>query len=356
MSAPGPAGVVAGVASAFPPAVDQEALLDGYFLPRAGNGSAARRTRAAFAASGVRRRHAALDLCREDGASWSTGRRMARFVDDAVPLATRAVAGALTRAGLQPADVGLLAVATCTGYATPGVDVLVARALGMAPGARRLLIGHAGCHAALVGLAAAGDAVAARGEPAVLCCVELPSLHVQPPDADPDQLVVHALFGDAAAALVLLPPAAGRRGLELVGTASAGDLEAAELLTWTVTDRGFRMGLSRRLPEALRKAVSPLVEQLLAPHGLEPSAVAGWAVHPGGPRILEVVEEALGLRPDALLPSRRVLAERGNCSSATVLVVLEELLAGGPPSPGDHVVLLAFGPGLTLEAALLRAG
>ena len=116
----GPLGVVGAPGSAFPPAIDQMALLEGYFLPRAADHpSGPRLARAAFAASGVRRRHAAVDPRREDLATWSTGRRMARFVDLAVPVATKAVGKALERAGLAPADLGLLAVVTCTGSATP---------------------------------------------------------------------------------------------------------------------------------------------------------------------------------------------------------------------------------------------
>lgn len=345
-----------GVASAFPPVVDQKALLEGYFLPRAsGSAARARLVRAAFSVAGVRRRHTAVDPRREDVASWSTGERMARFIETALPLATGAVAAALERAEVRAERIGLLVVASCTGYATPGIDALVARALGCGPGTRRLLIGHAGCHAALVGLGAASDAVRARGEPAVVCCVELSSLHVQPDAIETSQLAVHALFGDAAAAAVLSPGGATEAGLELVASATDSLLANADLLTWAVTDRGFRMGLSPRLPEAVGKAVRPLTERLLATAGLQLGDVARWVVHPGGPRVLDAVEAGLGLGPEALAHSRAVLAERGNCSSATVLVVLEALLGTEPPVPGDHVVLLAFGPGLTLEAALLRA-
>nr|WP_277605575.1 3-oxoacyl-[acyl-carrier-protein] synthase III C-terminal domain-containing protein [Glycomyces sp. L485] len=124
-------------------------------------------------------------------------------------------------------------------------------------------------------------------------------------------------------------------------------------MTWDVTDLGFRMGLSPQVPDALAEHLGPLVKDLLAPHGLDLTDVRGWAVHPGGPRILDTVEHGLGLAPDALAASRKVLAEYGNCSSATVLLVLRELLsAGAPPGP---IVALAFGPGLTAYAALLES-
>jgi len=351
--------VVTGGASALPPAIDQEELFEAFF---SGRFTSARLARAAFSAAGIRRRHAVVDPRVEDCSSWTTARRMDRFVEEALPLAKAAVADALAAARLEAGNVGLLAVVSCTGYATPGIDVLVARDLGLSPRARRLLIGHVGCHAALPGLAAVGDFVALHGEPAVLCCLELPSLHVQPADDDPGQALVHALFGDAAAALVLEPgPAAARRkgvggtgSLELLATAARSDLAEADQMTWTVTDRGFRMHLARHVPQAVGKALAPLLDELLAPYGLRPSDIDRWAVHPGGPRVLDTVADRLGLGEEALACSRSVLAEHGNCSSATVLLVLEALCAKEPPRRGEHVVLLAFGPGISLYGALLR--
>jgi predicted naringenin-chalcone synthase len=128
------------------------------------------------------------------------------------------------------------------------------------------------------------------------------------------------------------------------------------MMTWDVTDLGFKMGLSTKVPAVLRRHVGDLVGELLARHGLAAADIAGWAVHPGGPEILDVVTDNLGLRADALDPSRAVLRQHGNCSSPTVLLVLDEILRRRPPAPGDHLVALAFGPGLTLCAALLRAG
>jgi len=359
--------VVTGVASALPPTMDQQGLIDDYFADWA---RSPRLARAAFSASGVRRRHGVVDPRVEDVSSWPTARRMDRFVKAGVPLAAAAVSGALDQAHLDPSEVGLLAVVSCTGYATPGIDVLVARELAMAPTTQRLSIGHVGCHAALPGLGVVGDFAAQHGEPAVLCCLELPSLHVQPPDEDPEQLIVHALFGDAAAAVVLEPSTAPHLAvvgassaatprppffLELVATAARSDLEAADQMTWKVTDRGFRMTLSRTVPRVLSAQVGPLLNDLLGPAGLDRSDVAHLGVHPGGPRVLDAVAHGLGLCPQALAASRTVLAEHGNCSSATILLVLEALGANASIRPGEHVVLVAFGPGLTCYGALLRA-
>ena len=119
-------------------------------------------------------------------------------------------------------------------------------------------------------------------------------------------------------------------------------------MTWDVTDLGFRMGLSHRVPDVLDGHVSQLVDDLLARHGLTRGDVDGWAVHPGGPRILDVIQTRLGLTDADLAASRGVLAEHGNCSSPTVLMILDALRPAGP----ERVVALAFGPGLTLYAAL----
>ena len=335
--------VITGAGHALPATLDQDAMWEGFFARHYADVRAARRI---FAGSGVRTRHAVANPIDEDLSAWSTGARMERYVTEALPLGKQAVAGALDDAGLAPGDVGLFSVVTCTGYATPGLDIRLASDLGMPAGLQRLLVGHMGCYAALPGLAAVGDYVTARKRPAVLLCVELTSLHVQPAARDLDQVVSHALFSDAAAALVIEPGA--RRGRRVAGVVARTDASTADHMTWDVTDLGFRMGLSPRVPDVLARHVGDVVDELLAEAGLRVEDVAGWAVHPGGPRILDVVRDSLGLTEEQMGASRRTLSAHGNCSSATVLLVLEEL--GDVDGP---VVAMAFGPGLTLYAALL---
>ena len=335
--------VVTGAGSALPATLDQDAVWDGYFARHYAGVRAARRI---FAGAGVTTRHAVASPLDEDLSGWGTGARMERYVQEALPLGKQAVAGALDAAGLAPGDVGLFAVATCTGYATPGLDIRLASDLGMPPGLQRLLVGHMGCYAAIPGLAAVGDFVTARSRPGVLLCCELTSLHVQPAQPDLEQVVAHALFSDAAAAVVVEPGAS--RGRRLAGIVARTDASTADHMTWDVTDLGFRMGLSPRVPDVLSRHVGGVVDELLAGPGLRIEDVAGWAVHPGGPRILDVVRDELGLAEAQMAASRRVLDEHGNCSSATVLLVLQEMADVEGP-----VVAMAFGPGLTLYAALL---
>src|SRR5262249_42855467 len=152
------------------------------------------------------------------------------------------------KAGVAASEVGMLVVCSCTGYVTPGLDILLARDLGLPPSARRVFVGHMGCYAAIPGIGVASDYVALNRRPGVLLCAELASLHVQPPTADPQQVVAHALFSDAAAAAVLVPDGDGPR---LAEVGSLTDTATAEFMTWHVTDLGFRMGLSPQVPEVL---------------------------------------------------------------------------------------------------------
>jgi predicted naringenin-chalcone synthase len=339
---------VAGIGIAYPGVLDQDEMWTGFFA-RHYDGNRPGLARRIFEHSGVKRRHGVVNPLVEDVSAWSTEARMRRYLTEALPLGKDAVTIALGVAGLAPADIGLFVVCSCTGYATPGLDILLARDLGMAPTTQRLFIGHMGCYAALPGLSAATDYVTARGKPAVLLCLELTSLHLQPPSPDSQQIVAHALFSDAAAAVVLRPDSSS--GPIVQEITAVTDTATADHMTWDVTDLGFRMGLSPKVPGVLSLYVADLVHNLLDRHDRTLADVAGWAVHPGGPKILDVVRDELDLPESALGPSRHTLAEHGNCSSPTVLLILDLLLRPAP-KPGP-VVMLAFGPGLTLYGALL---
>jgi alkylresorcinol/alkylpyrone synthase len=350
MADPG-AAVITGAGHAVPQQVTQADVWTQFFAEHHRGRRIAGRI---FSNSGVVTRHGVVDPRVEDVPNWGTGQRMRRYVEEGLPLGKAAVAEALGAAGVAASDVGLLAVVSCTGYATPGLDIMLARDLGMDPSVQRLVVGHMGCYAAIPGMGAVSDFVRSRQRPAVMLCVEMPSLHVQPATDELEQIVAHALFADAASAVVL-QPSAGREiaGLEVVDVVALTDPSTSDLMTWDVTDTGFRMGLSPKVPDVLAKHVGQVIrDRLLAPHDLVVEDVAGWAVHPGGRRILEVVAEQLQLDQAQMQASYDVLARFGNCSSATVLLVLEELKL---PTGGQPVVAMAFGPGLTLYALLLRS-
>lgn len=340
---------VVGIGSALPPARDQQEIWDTYFGEHFGHRSVPEQI---FMNSGVQTRHAAVDPRIEDVANWGTEQRMQRFLEEAMPLGRAAIQACLDDAGLVPADVGQLTVVSCTGYATPGLDVLLARDLGLGADAQRLHIGHMGCYAAVPGLATVADGVAARGRVSIMLCLELTSLHVQPPTRDLEQVVAHALFSDAATAVAVAPDAPA--GLEVVDVAARTDTDHREKMRWDITDQGFRMALSSKVPKVLDQHVEAVVEELLAPRGLTAADVRGWAVHPGGPKIMDVVRDRLEIDESWLTESRGVLRDHGNCSSATALLVLDRIRRERDLRAGDPVILMAFGPGLTLYAALLR--
>jgi alkylresorcinol/alkylpyrone synthase len=340
---------IAGFAVATPPAMDHAAVWRDHFAHR---DPVPRDGARIWASVGIATRHAVADPRVVDLGDATTATRMERYAQAAGPLGVDATRRALAASDVCPGDVGLLATVSCTGYTTPGLDAQIAHELGMAAGLRRVHVGHVGCHAALPTLATVAESTAHRGVAAVVTCVELSSLHIQPPTADVGQLVSHALFSDAAAAVVVAPGGPGLAVLDLEGCT---DHTNATAMTWTITDRGFRLGLSPRVPAVLARHVRPTVDALLARHGLRCPDVAAWAIHPGGPRILEVCADKLGLDERALAPSYAVLRDHGNCSSATILMILAAIARAPDLGDGDPVVALAFGPGLTIYATLFRA-
>jgi alkylresorcinol/alkylpyrone synthase len=282
----------------------------------------------------------------------TTADRMRVFAPAARRLGAEAARRALARAGpLAEAEVGDLLAVSCTGYSGPGLDVHLADDLGLSERVRRLAIGHMGCYAALPALRTAAALTTTSGRRALVACVELCTLHVQPASSREDA-VYQALFGDGAAAAVVGP---GGAGPAIVGSATVTVPRSEERMGWLVEDDGFHMSLSPRVPALVERGVGRLVGDLLGPYGLIPADVAHWAVHPGGPEIVDRVQRRLDLSDAQVARSREVLADGGNRSSATVLFILELLLGDGEVEPGQWVVALAFGTGLTLEALLLRA-
>ena len=172
---------ITAVASVLPPPRSQHELWSGFF---AAHFRGVRWAELVYRSAGVDQRHPAVDPTIDDVSRWTTAERLQRYLAEAMPLAKGAATEALAIAGLDASDVGLLAVVSCTGYSTPGVDVGLARDLGLRPNTERLLIGHMGCHAALPAIGLVADYVGSRGRPALLLCVELPSLHIQPPSED----------------------------------------------------------------------------------------------------------------------------------------------------------------------------
>ena len=252
----------------------------------------------------------------------------------------------------RPAAVTHLVTVSCTGFVAPGLDLHLIDELGLSPHVQRVHVGFMGCHGAINGLRTARGLVAADPDAVVLlCAVELCSLHYRM-NWDEDAMVGNALFADGAAALLI--DGKGRRdpsqGVSVIDCASVKLPDSADQMSWKIGNHGFDMTLTGRVPESIREHLSQWLSQWLGRHGLSISEINDWIVHPGGPRILDSTEVSLGLAAGRLDRSRGILRELGNMSSPTVLFVLERSFRSGAPGPR---VMLAFGPGLVAEAALL---
>lgn len=278
------------------------------------------------------------------------------FVSVAVELGLESVKAALDAAELEPSDVDMIMFTSVTGIAAPSVDARLATALGLRPDIKRVPVFGLGCVAGAAGIARLHDYL--RGWPdhvAVLLSVELCSLTVQRGDSSPANLVASALFGDGAAAVVAC--GGGRRGAagpEVVATRSHLYPGSEHVMGWQVGDTGFRVMLDASVPAVVRRYLADDVHGFLADHGVSAGEVTAWVCHPGGPKVLDAVSEALDLPEGALDVTWRSLAANGNLSSSSVLHVLGETLATRPPEPGTYGLLIAMGPGFCSELVLLR--
>ncbi len=287
------------------------------------------------------RRSDGLDFYGPD-ASISTGARMAVYAREAPLLALKAIEG------LGPlGTITHVVVASCTGFVAPGIDQILARALGLPGTVERVLIGYMGCYAGITALRTARHIVRSEPEARVLVVtVELCTLHLQPV-SDLEKLLAMLQFGDgAAAAIVTAKP----EGFELTDPFALALPESHDLITWQIGDHGFAMHLSGEVPGRIADALAdPAIREVVAGG----AATDSWAVHAGGRSILDAVARGLELPEDALDPSRGVLSDHGNMSSATVLFVLERIMAGGA-SIADGLAM-AFGPGLAVEGLGYRS-
>jgi alkylresorcinol/alkylpyrone synthase len=267
----------------------------------------------------------------------------------------RAVRRAVDRGGLSLDDVGTLIFVSVTGIATPSIDALLMNRLALPASVKRLPIFGLGCVGGAAGVARAADYVRAfPSQAAVVLSVELCSLTLQREDLSVPNLIASGLFGDGAAAAIVVGAERAEAGPEILDTRSVFYPDSEEVMGWEISERGFRVVLSSELPDLVRRRLRPDVEDFLAVHGLGVHDVGAWIAHPGGPKVLEAVQDALELPREALEVTWRHLLEVGNLSSASVLMVLGRFLDEERPEPGTHGVLFAMGPGFCLELVLLR--
>ena len=282
----------------------------------------------------------------------TTAQRMQHYVKHAGPLAIEAAGKSLENAKTAPRELTHLVTVSCTGFHTPGVDIELIHALGLPATIQRTHIGFMGCHGALNGLRVARAFAGAEANARVLlCATELCSLHYYY-GWNAQKMIANALFADGSAALVGGCIADAPHGAwRVVASGSYVFPATADAMTWSIGDHGFEMTLAKKVPGLIAEHLRPWIIGWLADLGLTLEKIATWAIHPGGPRILDAVEHALSLRVDQSATSRAVFAEYGNMSSPTILFILDRLRRDRAELP---CVALGFGPGLTVEAALLR--
>lgn len=281
----------------------------------------------------------------------TTGARNAAYTRLAPTLFADAARRALSDAEVAASAVTHVVTVSCTGFFAPGPDYRLVRDLGLATTVERYHLGFIGCAAAVPGLRLAARIADADPRAVVLVvCAELCSLHVRA-STDPQQIVAASVFGDGAAAAVVAGDAAVGRagGLALERFATALTSEGESDMVWTIGDEGFEMTLSPEVPRIVGREIIGAVDAFHGA-GVRPEA---WAVHPGGRSVLDRVEASLQLADAALDASRRVLREYGNMSSATLLFILRDLMHDPAVPAGAVIGALAFGPGLTVESALL---
>ncbi|MFC0247388.1 type III polyketide synthase [Citricoccus parietis] len=346
---------------------------------------------AAFNASGIERRHTVVEEWQDGGRGAgsgagtffdpetghilnpSTGVRNAVFTDHANDLYERAARGALEACpDLGPEDVTHVITVSCTGFFSPGPDYQLVRRLGLAATTKRIHLGFMGCYAAIPALREA--AALCEADPAAVVLVvsaELCTVHVRVAN-DQDTIVGASLFSDGAGAAIVTGESAEAKEEAVAGTGRAPALRldgfatvltpvGEEAMAWNIGDHGFEMILGTYVPHIIDEHITGALEPLLA---AEPELAARpyaelehWAIHPGGRSILDKVQARLELTDAQLTPARDTLRDYGNMSSATVLFVLKHLLYGtdgtDPAAEGERVCAMAFGPGLTVESALM---
>jgi predicted naringenin-chalcone synthase len=358
-----------GIGTAVPPhAISQEEAAETAALYGCTAPEQQRQLKALYRLSRVKKRHSVVlqsgssdgkarqsffaPMRGEDDRGPSTAERMARYERDAPVLGAQAARAALANAGRTSGDVTHLVTVSCTGFSAPNFDLGLVRELGLPWTVARTHVGFMGCHGALNGLRVAGGYAAGDPDACVLvCAVELCSLHYQY-GWNSDLAVSNGIFADGAAALVG-GGKAGAGGDDWVLARSGSSLleDSAELMAWRIGNHGFEIALSARVPGVIEAALAPWLDGWLAAQQLTRDRIATWAVHPGGPRILESVASATGIRREDYAISQEVLGEFGNMSSPTILFILDRLRQRRAPRP---CLALGFGPGLAVEAALFR--
>jgi len=288
-----------------------------------------------------------------DIATWGQANDI--WIEVAQDLGEQALCRALHHARLEPHQLGALVFASVTGIASPSIDALLINRMGLPANIRRVPIFGLGCVAGAAGIARAADYVRAYPtQAAALVSVELCSLTIQRDDLSVANLISTGLFADGSAAVIVTGDEVDAAGPAILATRSIFYPDTEEMMGWKVTEKGFRIMLSPKVPELIREHLGHDVDAFLADHGYKRGDVQSWILHTGGPKVLEATADALNLRNGQLDASWECLRRVGNLSSASVLVVLEDVMKSRRPEPDTVGLLAAMGPGFCSELLLLQ--
>jgi alkylresorcinol/alkylpyrone synthase len=277
------------------------------------------------------------------------------WIRTAQELGQCAISRAITAAGLQAGDLGAFFFTSVTGISSPSIDARLINRMGLSPNIKRVPMFGLGCVAGAAGIARAADYVRAYPDQiAVLLAVELCSLTLQREDLSVANLISSGLFGDGAAAVLIAGDQCGLPGPKILATRSVFYPETEEMMGWNVSQDGFRIVLSPEVPALIQRNLGQDVDSFLAELGRERRDVGSWVLHTGGPKVLQATASALGLENGQLSASWDCLRRTGNLSSASVLVVLEEVMNHRRPAPGTLGILAAMGPGFCSELVALE--
>lgn len=346
---------IAGVGHAFPPHFYSQAeLLAAAETQWRGRLFNTDRLEQLFSNVMVGGRHLALPL-EQYSELTSFGQANDAWIRVALEIGGEAIERALADAGLVAADVDALFTVSVTGVATPSLDARLMNRLDLPPALKRIPIFGLGCVAGAAGIARAADYVRAfPDQVAVLLSVELCSLTLQREDLSIANLISSGLFGDGAAAVVVVGAEREARGPRIAATRSCFYRDTERVMGWDISERGFQVVLSAEVPEMVRRYLKGDVEVFLQDHGTSPAEIDSWVAHTGGPKVLTAMAETLALPPEALELTWKSLREVGNLSSTSVLLVLEETLNDRRPPAGAQGLLFAMGPGFCSELVLLE--
>lgn len=323
-----------------------------------------KKLRILYRASGIKQRYSVLrdfseklnghSFFKEDVAFPTAKPRMLIYQEHAIKLACEACAAAIEDTKYQSQDITHLVAVSCTGMYAPGLDIELIDRLKLSTSTQRTSINFMGCYAAFNAMKAANNIVRADQNAKVLVvCVELCSIHLQD-KTDDENLLANAIFGDGAAAM-LVAANPSQRSLEMEDFYSDLALEGKDEMGWYIGDHGFEMRLSSKVPDVIKDGIGALTNRLLSKAKLQVADIDFFAIHPGGKRILDVIEQKLALDKAQNTPAREVLRTHGNMSSPTVLFVIKSIMQNLTANDDSKRLLsFAFGPGLTMESAILK--